>query len=182
MTNDHRFATEIPRPPAGLRVGDLQRWGCYWSAESGGWRHRRLEPGESVAGFGMAYAGGLFAAVYVCDDRVWLAVGTRGWDCADIVAVRQCSEGVRTAEYELSLTSGATHRIRLAMPAAVVAQRLLDPVYDEIDSWSDDVMKLFPYVTVDSWSSGDGDIAAWRSRVLPLWTRGAGHGPESSTA
>lgn len=65
----------------------------------------------------------------------------------------------------------------LRMPNTVVMQRLVDPTYDEIDSWSDDVMKLFPYLASDGWTATDEDVPSWARRVLPLWTSGVKHGP-----
>ncbi|WP_167008805.1 hypothetical protein [Mumia sp. ZJ430] len=63
------------------------------------------------------------------------------------------------------------------MPATVVASRLLDPTYDEIDSLSDDLMTLFPYEAREGSGSTDADVQDWVSRARPLWQAGVTHGP-----
>ena len=72
---------------------------------------------------------------------------------------------------------GPPAKVSLRMPASVVSHRLIDPTYDEIASWADDIVKVFPYVAADGWTAGDTSVQAWVARVLPLWTSGVKHGP-----
>jgi hypothetical protein len=61
------------------------------------------------------------------------------------------------------------------MPVAVVLHRLADPTYDEIDSWSDDIMKSLPYEGADRWRSSGEDVNSWMRQVLPRWEAGFRH-------
>ncbi len=84
---------------------------------------------------------------------------------------------MRSASYDLVFSDGRMERVRLRMPATVVASRLLDPTYDEIDSLSDDLMTLFPYEAREGSGSTDADVQDWVSRARPLWQAGVTHGP-----
>lgn len=123
---------------------------------------------------GMRYSK-LFGALYAADGRIWLQAGSRVWDVADVRSVTQQFEGLRTASYELSFQDGGCASVRLGMPAAVVLHRLADPTYDEIDSWSDDIMKSLAYEAADRWRGSGGDMNSWIRQVLPGWERGFQH-------
>jgi hypothetical protein len=118
---------------------------------------------------------GLFTALYAAGGSIWLRVGPRIWDVIQIQAVTQQHERIRTACYELLFQDGERASVRLKMPAAVVAHRLIDPSYDEIDSWADDIMKVLPYVAADGWRSSVDDMTSWVRRVLPTWHEGFEH-------
>jgi hypothetical protein len=117
----------------------------------------------------------LFSALYAAGGSIWLRAGPRIWDVAEIQTVTQQHERLRTASYELLFQGGERASVQLTMSAAVVAHRLIDPTYDEIDSWADDIMKVLPYVAADGWRSSVDDVASWVRRVLPIWEAGFEH-------
>jgi hypothetical protein len=116
-----------------------------------------------------------FTALYAADRSIWLQAGQRVWDVAQIQTVIQRHERCETACYELLLHSGERASIQLKMPAAVVAHRLVDPTYDEIDSLADDIMKTLPYIAADGRRSSRDDVSSWVRRVLPSWEEGFRH-------
>lgn len=175
MERRHAFPYEQaadPRP--GTVVANLQRWGRGWVADTHRWEPIRLDSGQLCNGFAMEY-GRTFAAVFTCHATVWMHLGERAWDCTDVVRVIQRSESVRTSSYDLVFADGGQEQVTLRMPAEVVAHRLIDPTYDELDSSSDDIMKLLPYVATDGWRADDADVQAWVRRVQPLWESGIKH-------
>lgn len=177
-----REFVKIRRTPRGLRVAaapgvvvaDMQRWGFGWRAGHSGWIYERLNEGTVCHGSGMRYPTQL-AAVYAFESTVWLQMGDRVWDASTIAGVRQVKATRRSASYQVTFADGATKRVRYRFPASVVAHRLIDPTYDEIDSWSDDIMKLFPYTAADGWQSSEEDIETWVPRVVQLWSSGFRH-------
>lgn len=123
-------------------------------------------------GFGAPYPKP-FSAVFVNDGRLWLQVGTRRWDVADIVQVGQETGGIRQAKYGLDLRDGSRDTVIIKFPTSVSALRVIDPTHDEIESWSEDIMKMLPYTAADGWrSAGSGTVADWAARVTPAWTGG----------
>lgn len=163
-------------PSAGTRVADQQHWGHGWVAAQNEWRPVRFEAGQRCNGFGMEYRN-LFAAAYASNGVVWLQAGSRAWDTSAINRVVQRYDYARTSCYELHLANGESALVKLHMPNPVAMRRLVDPIYDEIASWSDDIMKLFPYLASDGWTASDEDVQSWARRVLSLWTSGVKHGP-----
>lgn len=147
-------------------------------------RHQRVwllsvEDGDAVAGVGVRICHGFgasypepFSAVFVHDDRLWLQIGVRRWDVADISDVRQAKDGVRQAEYVLGLSCGARDTVRIPFPPMVSAFRIADPAHDELDSLSEDIMKLLPYTAVDGWRSSADTVAGWAARVKSMWAGG----------
>ena len=179
---DFGFASNIPAPPSGLRIGDLQRSGFGWIAGQGGWRRTAIGADELVHGFAVGYPDPGLGALYAADGTVWLQAGERGWDCADLVEVRQRSDENASASYGLVLRDGAEDRVTLTMSPGAEWQRRVDPVYDELDSWFDDIMKTFPYRPKPSvrrpfdWMGADDrDLADWRAATYETWSAGLRH-------
>jgi hypothetical protein len=113
-----------------------------------------------------------FSAVFVHEQRAWLQMGPRRWDVSQIASVEQDKEGLLHASYRLLMTDGTVERIRFRYSMAAVRQALLDPTYDEIDSWSHDVMKLLPNTAADGWGADLDGIEEWLPRVINLWGKG----------
>lgn len=114
-----------------------------------------------------------FSAAFAFEGRVWLQVGAQRWDIARIHHVQQVEESARTARYRLEFRDGSAVSVVVRFPAEVALWRVLDPTHDEIDSWSEDIIKMLPYTAADGWTSGGSDdIASWAARVLPLWSTG----------
>jgi hypothetical protein len=157
----------------GVRVADLQRWGYAWQGSDAGWIAERIHDADRCYGFGMKYPK-TFAALFSASGTVWLQLGRRTWDVADISAVVQTYERLRKAHYDIVLRDGSSIQITIRFPAAVVALRLIDPTYDEIASLSDDIMKILPYTSPEDHEPTE-DIATWLSRVGPLWDQGIRH-------
>lgn len=86
--------------------------------------------------------------------------------------MQQKRDRLGSATYRLTFLDHTQHMIAVKLPLAVVSQKLIDPTYDEIDSLSDDPMKLLPYIAEDAWYAGDTDVAAWAQRVLGMWSAG----------
>ena len=123
-------------------------------------------------GFGAPYPKP-FSAVFVHDARLWLQVGMSRWDVADIIEVRQDYERVRKARYTLTFGDGTRQSVTVRFPVSVVLFRILDPTYDEIESWSEDIMKMLPYTAPDGWRADPTQtIADWSAHVLPMWRTG----------
>jgi len=117
----------------------------------------------------------LFSALFAAGGSIWLQAGPRLCDVAQIQTVTQQHQRRRTASYELLFQDGQRASVQLEMPAAVAVHRLIDPTYDEIDSWADDIMKSLPYVAADGWRSSVHDVSSWVRRVLPTWEEGFAH-------
>jgi hypothetical protein len=165
------LATGAPR---NVVVADQQRWGWARVSADSGWKSERLAAGARCHGVAMLYPN-LFSALYASDGSIWLRVGPRLWDVAQIRTVIQQQVQLRRASYELLFQDGQRASVQLEMPAAVVGHRLIDPTYDEIDSWSDDIMKSLPCVAADGWRSSVEDVSSWVRRVLPIWENGFAH-------
>lgn len=177
MRGRHAFARDrASNPTAGVVVADHQRWAQGWVATSSAWVPVKLEGGQRCNGFAMKYRG-LFVAVYASGETVWLQAGSRAWSCNTIARVTQTVERLRGATYDLAFADGSQQRLTLRMPATVVAQRLVEQSYAEVDAWPEDVIKRLPYVADGRWTSEDGDVGAWAHRVLPQWRSGVKHGP-----
>lgn len=95
----------------------------------------------------------LFGAVYAATDSIWLQAGHRHWNVARIHTVTQQYEHLRSAAYDLHFHGGDRATVRLRMPAGVVAHRLADFTYGELDSLADDIMKVLPYTAADGGSA-----------------------------
>lgn len=173
MLSDPAFSPDIALPFEGTLVGNKQRFGRGWRAGPKGWQPVHVVPGELPSGYGINYRSG-FASIYVDADELWLQVGRRGWNCAEIESVDQCVDLIAMTTYRLTLRSGRTERVTLKMPRSVILGRLTDPTYDEIDSWGDDLLKTFPYTAVDGWSGGGETMGEWRSRIIESWSRRGG--------
>jgi len=155
-----------------ISILDLTRHRRVWLLAVDGRDAIEAEGEPLCHGFGAPYPKP-FSAAFVHDERLWLQVGTQRWDVADIQAVDQEKETIRYAKYLIRLTDGSQQRVVIKFPAGVAALRAIDPTHDEIDSWSEDVMKLLPYTAADGWSAdGPTDVAAWAARVLPMWSSG----------
>lgn len=103
--------------------------------------------------------------------------GGVGGNVDTIRDVRQVKETRGKAVYELVLADGGRERVEIRFPASVRAIRMIDPTHDEIDSWSEDIMKVLPYTASDGWRADPReDIASWKARVLPLWRSGISSG------
>lgn len=178
VRNRNAFPRDRAAAPAPATVvGDLQRWGHGWTADDSGWQRVRLDERQLCNGFAMRYSQ-VFSAMYASRGTIWFQAGPRAWDAAQILRVVQQFERVRSVAYELHLANDGVERVKLVMPAPVVAERLLDPTYDELDSWADDILKLFPYVASDGRTAlTDTDVRAWVHRFLPVWEAGVKHGP-----
>lgn len=113
-----------------------------------------------------------FSAAFVHEGELWLQVGRRRWDVRTIREVRQVKETARLAEYAIAMNDGSLEHVTIRFPGTVAAMRVIDPTHDEIDSWSEDIMKVLPYTAADGWSAGEPDVAAWAARVTPMWGSG----------
>lgn len=153
-------------------VLDLSQYGQVWLIDVAG---REASPGneESLCrGIGLPYPKP-FSAVFLHTERIWLQVGPDRWDAEDIVRVLQTRETVRGASYELHMTDGSINVIEIRLPPSVAAFRLIDPTHDEIESWSEDIMKVLPYTAADGWTADpDENVASWVARVKSLWRTG----------
>lgn len=151
-------------------VLDLARYGRVWLLAADG--TATPAPGvERVHGFGLPWPKP-FSAVYADSGGMWLRVGGRVWDVAVIERVRQVKDGPGRAVYALDLTDGTAEPVVISFPLDVRVARLTDPTHDEIESWTEDVMKLLPYTARDGWSSSQETVAEFAARVLPLWREG----------
>ena len=162
-----------------MPVLDLGKHRRVWLLSIPG-RDAVVSPEERVChGFGLPYPKP-FSAAFAYDNRLWLQVGKERWSVSDIRSVRQTKETARSASYQLEFQSGATIDVMVRFPSAVVAMRILDPTHDEIDSWSEDIIKLLPYTAADGWQADpDQNVTSWASRVLSHWTAGIrSHGPK----
>jgi len=153
-------------------VSDMSRYGRVWlvSMPDG----KAVVGNDSVTchGVGLPYPRPI-SAVFVHHDRVWLQVGLRRWDVDTISDVRQISETSGKAIYELVLSAGEREFVEIRFPPSVRTMRTIDPTHDEIDSWSEDIMKVLPYTASDGWKADPReDITSWKARVLPLWRSG----------
>ena len=184
---DFPFSAILPVPPAGLRLGDSQHLGHGWIATEDGWQRTTLKSGDLVSGFAVAYPRPGLGALYAADGTVWLQAGARGWNCADIVEVRQVTDRADQSAYDVITRNGLRERLTLQMPAQAEWQRRVDPVYDEIDSWSDDIVKILPYTPRRSlrrpfdWMGSDGrTVVEWSAGVYDRWRNGVDYHRESS--
>lgn len=163
-------------PEIGTLVANLQHHGHAWRATEAIWSRVALTPDQRCHGLGVHYPS-QFCAAYVSRETVWFQAGRRSWRAEDIHRITQKDEGLRTASYVLVMADGSCDTVKITIPLGAVAQRMIDPAYDEIDSSFDDIMKLFPFVAVDGRTAGDSDVAAWADRVLELWGSGFKYGP-----
>ena len=153
-------------------VRDLSRFGRVWEVS--------VDDGTATLGHEGAVWHGLclpyprpISALYVDGDQMWLQVGGRRWNVDEILEVRQVSETPIRARYRLVFRDGRTERVAIRFPAGVVIHRMIDPTHDELDSWSEDIMKMFPYIRRNSGKSDSTeDVATWKARVFPDWRAG----------
>lgn len=167
-----------PVSPLGdlVPVSDLSRHGRVWLVPLA--EGNPVQSGEKVTCHGVClpYPPPI-SAVFVHDDHVWLQIGTRRWDVDTILGVRQIIETPRRSAYELALSDGTKDQVEIRFPGSVRVMRTIDPTRDEIDSWSEDIMKTLPYTAADDWKADPSeDIASWKERVLPLWRSGISPG------
>ena len=154
-----------------VAVGDLSRHGRAWLVAVDGSGVVETDDVELVHGWGLPYPEP-FTGAYAQAGKVWFQAGARRWDAASIATVQQVKDRLRLASYRLTFLDGTQHVIEVKLPLAVVSHKLIDPTYDEIESLSDDPMKLLPYIAEDGWHAGDTDVAAWAQRVLGMWSAG----------
>jgi hypothetical protein len=154
-----------------VAVGDLGRYGHVFLVSVEGRDARPAEDIDVCHGWGLAYPPP-FTGAFAHDGTLWFQAGTRRWDASRIASVRQTKNQLRGATYRLDFVDGTGESVRVRFPLSVLAHRLIDPTYDEIDSWSDDPMKVLPYTASDGGHAGETDVGAWVERVLPLWTSG----------
>jgi hypothetical protein len=125
-----------------------------------------------VHGMGLPYPKP-FSALYACDDKLWIRVGLRRWDVRDLQEVRQLAESPAEARYEFLLRNGTTDQVSIRFPPGVRLIRTIDVTHDEIDSWSEDIVKALPYVASDGWKSTPSEtFEAWMARTLHHWRSG----------
>lgn len=155
----------------GIPVLDLAVRGRVWLLSENG---RSAVPAEGEMpchGFGLPYPEP-FSAVFAYSGRMWLQVGERRWDVADITAVRLVSESAAAAEYVVEFADRPPEPIEIAFPDDVARWRRLEPVRDEFDAVSEDIMRLLPYQAPDGWVLGEDDIATWATRMTAFWSAG----------
>jgi hypothetical protein len=153
-------------------VLDQSRHGRIWLLSVDGRDAVLAQTPMICRGFGMPYPKP-FSAVFLHDDRIWLQVGAERWDVLRIQRVQQTQETARIARYDIHMVDGSVSSVEIRFPLDVVAHRHLDPTHDEIDSWSEDIMKALPYTAADGWTADpQTDVAAWVARVRPLWRSG----------
>jgi hypothetical protein len=107
-------------------------------------------------------------ALYVSGGTICLQAGARTWDCATVSSVVQVGTGLRWTEYELTFQAGGTARVRVRVPFLTATRRLLDPRYDAVDTWWDDLIQMLPV--------GGGDVPAWVQGTHDNWSQGFAHG------
>lgn len=87
--------------------------------------------------------------------------------------MKQEREGIKRARYTVSFNDGSSHSVMIKFPPTVALFRVIDPTHDEIESWSEDIMKMLPYTAADGWRADPtSQVADWAARVLPMWTSG----------
>lgn len=179
---DFPFSAALPTPPQGLRLGDNQHHGRGWVAAEDRWQRTTLGSGDLVHGFAVAYPRPGLGALYATDGTVWLQGGAHGWNCADILEVRQVTDRADQSAYDVITRDGGRERLTLQMSAQAEWQRRVDPVYDEIDSWSDDIVKTLPYTPRRSlqrpfhWMGSDGrTVVEWSAGIHNRWHNGVDH-------
>lgn len=158
-----------------VAVGDLARFGHVWLLSIEGRDVIDGEGGEPCHGFGLSYPEP-FTGAFAHAGTVWFQVGEERWDASTIASVTQLKDTLRKATYRLVFVDGSERDVTVKLPASVVAHKVIDVTYDEIESWSDDPIKLLPYTAADGWSAGDTNVAEWAQRVLPMWTFGVARG------
>lgn len=154
-----------------IPLRDLAKSSRVWLLSRDG---RDAVPGPAISptyGFGIRQGRGGFNAVFALDDEVWLQVEARRWRASDIRRVELVDEQLRQARYRLTLHDGAQHEVVVRYPLTQLLNRVLDTTYDEIASWSDDIMKLLPYSNGD-WPPGAADVAEWAAEIGPRWSKG----------
>jgi hypothetical protein len=158
--------------PERIPVCDLGRYGRAWLLSIDG-RDAVPADGQPLChGFGLPFPKP-FSAAFVYAGRVWLQVGKQRWDVARIRAVKQEREGIKRARYTVSFNDGSSHSVMIKFPPTVALFRVIDPTHDEIESWSEDIMKMLPYTAADGWRADPtSQVADWAARVLPMWTSG----------
>jgi hypothetical protein len=152
-----------------IPISDLSAYRKVWLLAADG---RDVVPGDAGAtcrGFGLPYPEP-FSAVFAHAGRMWLQVGLQRWDLSSAVGIQQLSDRIADSSYLITFGDGQAAEITVHFPAEVARVRAADPTYDEIDSTSDDIMKLLPYRAVDGWTAGDGDVQAWAERIYALWS------------
>lgn len=169
-----RTVSEVSRIP----VQDIARYNRVWLLDTQGGGAVEAKDGQLCHGLGCPYPRP-FSAVYVHDGRLWLQIGRERWDVASIAKVDQLRETARVAEYLIHFGDGSTEPVRIRFPASVAAFRVVDPTHDEIESWSEDVMKLLPYTAADGRTAGIS-VQEWAAQVLPLWSSGLARGTGES--
>lgn len=154
-----------------MPVLDLGKHRRVWLLEIEGRDAIRSKSDVVCHGWGLPFPRP-FSAVFLHNERLWLQVGLRRWSVADIASVEQEKEGLFTARYRLVMNDGTAEIVRFRYSASAVAQAILDPTYDEIESWSHDIMKVLPYKATDGWTAGSEGIEAWMPRVIDIWRKG----------
>lgn len=153
-------------------VYDIGRHRRAWLLSVEGRDAVRADGLPTCHGFGAPYPKP-FSAVFVHAGCLWLQVGKHRWDVANIVDVRQDYERIKKAKYTLAFRDGSRHSVTVKFPASVAAFRILDPTHDEIESWSEDIMKMLPYAAADGWRADPAtSVAEWAARVTPMWESG----------
>jgi len=166
----------VEDPGDQVPVRDLSRHGRVWLVSARDGSAVIGEAGVACHGVCLPYPRPI-SAVYVHNNRVWLRVGRRKWDLDTISYVRQVTDTRSKAIYELVLSDGQHDQVEIRFPMSVRTMRTIDRTHDEIDSWSEDIMKTLPYAAPDGWKAEPSeDVAAWRARILPLWRAGISSG------
>lgn len=151
---------------------DIGRHRRAWLLSVDGRRAKKADGSLLCHGYGMPNPRP-FSAVFAYGGRLWLQVGKRRWDVEDILSVEQEKDGFKRATYDIRLRDGSHNEVTIKFPLSVAVLRLVDPTRDEIDSWSEDIMKMLPYTAADGWRSSPSEgVAEWAARTLPKWAAG----------
>lgn len=155
----------------GIPVLDLAVRDRIWLLSQRGRSAVTTQQDMPCHGFGLPYPEP-FSAVFTNDGRMWLQVGNRRWDVAEIAAVKLIAEDSTAAEYLVDFTGGSSEPVTITFPEDVARWRRLDPVHDEFDAVSEDIMRLLPYRAPDGWIRGEEGIATWATRMTAFWSAG----------
>lgn len=154
-----------------IPISDMSAYRKVWLLAVDGRDVTPGDTGRACHGFGLPHPGP-FSAVYAHDGRMWLQVGNQRWDLTGATGIQQLEDSIVRSRYQIAFQDRPAAEITVQFPLEVAHIRKIDPTYDEIDSTSDDIMKILPYRAVDGWTAGDADIKAWAGRVYPLWSVG----------
>jgi hypothetical protein len=139
-----------------IPISDMSAYRRVWLLAADGTDVTPGEAGTTCHGFGLPYPAP-FSAVFAHDGRMWLQIAKQRWDLAEATGIQQLEDGFDRSRYRITFRSRPAAEVTVQFPPDVSRIRRIDPTYDEIDSASDDIMKILPYRAVDEWTLAGGD-------------------------